>query len=130
MYCPGCGAEIKEDSLYCPQCGAKIGQQKGTVLQKIEETRHEERYGWLAMIIGAIFMIGAFIVAAPTATKTVGDYLVTYHPNADTGWRLVILGAISVSIGAGVCIYCSRRRNRLLRQYETQEKQDRGAESE
>jgi len=126
MYCPTCGAKIEEHWVHCPRCGAKIAHQKPTMIsQKIEETRHQERSSMSLTIIGAIMIaVGGIIGIIPTATRRSGDYIITYHPYADTAIAILILGCISIFIGVGINIYYTRRRNRLLRQYETQEKQD------
>lgn len=117
MKCPNCGNEVNEGYDYCPRCGTRAKVSHPALKEQIEETRHKERFNWICVIIGVIVAVfGGIIGIVPTATRRSGDYIITYHPYADTAIAILILGGILIALGYGLAIWYARKRKKLLRQ--------------
>ncbi len=102
MKCPNCGNEINESYDYCPRCGAKIKVSQSALKEQIEETRHNERFGWILIIVSVVIAAVGLIVGTITSSYfAIGILVVSF-----------IVGVIGIAYWA----YNSDKRKKLLRQ--------------
>jgi uncharacterized membrane protein len=117
--CPKCGKDVSEDVNYCPNCGLELRIDIEAIKLKLEDLRHDEKMSLVFMPIGFVFIIlGTWLEFGFTATRYewIGNtlYKITYHPYADEGFGLFIVGAFLVFLSLAMMAYYSYKRSKLM----------------
>ena len=111
MYCTSCGNKLKNNSNYCNKCGKKI-------INKEIETKTNEDYKIVCMIIGIISIIGAIIfniIILPLAI--IGMIIsIKYHQKTSLIMN-IIASIISVIIFIIILLFISTTFNFIKKDY-------------